>query len=128
MSLIIQKLQNRTTRVITRSTYNTSTTVLLDKLGWEQLQIRRKKQKAVTVYKAIHKLTPVYLQNLFNPWSTEYFIRNHENKLYPAKPRTEYLKHSFSYSGALLWNDLPKQMIHKFTFKSNSHMAIMKNS
>ena len=62
------------------------------------------------------------------------------NKLYLAKPRTEYLKRRFSYSGALLWNDLPKEMrnlstlssfkreIHKFTFKSDSHTAIMKNS
>ena len=136
----LQKLQNRAARVITRSTYETSATVLLDKLGWEQLQTRRKKQKVVTVFKAIHKLTPVYLQNLFTPRSTEYFIRDLENKLYLAKPRTEYLKRSFSYSGALLWNDLPKEMrnlstlssfkreIHKFTFKSDSHTAIMKNS
>ena len=94
--------QNRAARVITRSTYETSTTVLLDNLCWEQLQTRRKKQKTVTVFKAIHKLTPVYLQNLFTPRSTEYFIRDHENKLYLAKPRTEYLKCSFSYSGALL--------------------------
>ena len=106
----LQKLQNRAARVITRSTYETSATVLLDKLGWEQLQTRRKKQKAVTVFKAIHKLTPVYLQNLFTPRSTEYFIRDHENKLYLAKPRTEYLKRSFCDSGALLWNDLPKEM------------------
>ena len=106
----LQKLQNRADLVITRSTYETSATVLLDKLGWEQLQTRRKKQKAVTVFKAIHKLTPVYLQKLFSPRSTEYFIRDHENKLYLAKPRTEYLKRSFSYSGALLWNDLPKEM------------------
>ena len=53
---------------------------------------------------------------------------------------TEYLKRSFSYSGALQWNNLPKEMRnlrtlssfkrekHKFTFKSDSHTAIMKNS
>ena len=63
----LQKLQNCVARVITRSTYETSATVPLDKLGWEQLQTRRKKQKAVTVFKATHKLTPVYLQNLFTP-------------------------------------------------------------
>ena len=48
-----QKLQNRAARVITKSTYKTSAAVLLDKLGWEQLQIRRKKQKAVTVFNPI---------------------------------------------------------------------------
>ena len=43
------------------------------------------------LFKAIHKLAPVYLQNLFTPRSIEYFIRDHENKLYLAKPRTKYL-------------------------------------
>ena len=66
----------------------------------------------------MHKLTPVYLQNLFTPRSTEYFIRDLENKLYLAKPRTEYLKRSFSNSGALLWNDLPKEMRNLSTLSS----------
>ena len=136
----LQKLQNRTARAITRSTYDTSSNVLLDNLGWEQLQIRRKRQKTVTVYKAIHELTPVYLQSLFTPRSTFYFLRDRENKLYLAKPRTDYLKRSFNYSGALLWNNFPKEMRnlktlssfkrekHKITFKSDFHTAIMKNS
>ena len=53
----LQKLQNRAARVTTISYYDTSSSVLLDKLGWEQIQIRRKRQKAVTVNKAIHELT-----------------------------------------------------------------------
>ena len=42
-------------------------------------------------------LTPVYLQNLFHCRSTDCFLRDHENKLYLAKPRTDYLKCSSSY-------------------------------
>ena len=33
-----------------------------------------------------------------------------EGKLALPKPHTNYLKRSFSYSGALLWNNLPQEM------------------
>ena len=133
----LHKLQNRAARFIKKSIYYTSSTVLLVKLDWEQLQLRRKKQKALTVFKAIHKLTPGYLHDLFFPRSTEYFLRDHENKLYLARPPTEFLKRSFSYRSALLWNDLPKEMrilntlssLRKRctnTFKLDSHTTIMK--
>ena len=36
-----------------------------------------------------------------------YRLRNTENKLVLPQPRTDYLKKSFSYSGAQLWNNLP---------------------
>ena len=37
----------------------------------------------------------------------KYDLRNQQHALSLPKPRTEYLKKSFSYSGALLWNSLP---------------------
>ena len=36
-----------------------------------------------------------------------YRLRNTENKLVLPQPRTDYLKRSFLYSGAQLWNNLP---------------------
>ena len=36
-----------------------------------------------------------------------YSLRDSENKLFVPLPRTNYLKNSFSYSGAALWNSLP---------------------
>jgi hypothetical protein len=38
-------------------------------------------------------------QNIYN-------LRNSENVLTLPKPRTEYLRRTFNYSGAMLWNDL----------------------
>jgi hypothetical protein len=35
-----------------------------------------------------------------------YSLRNSENDLTLPKPKTEYLKRSFKYSGVMLWNDL----------------------
>ena len=36
-----------------------------------------------------------------------YRLRNTENKLVLPRPRTDYLKRGFLYSGAQLWNNLP---------------------
>ena len=41
---------------------------------------------------------------------TDYDFRNSVRKLNLPKPRTNYLKRSFSYSGALLWNSLPESI------------------
>ena len=42
----LQKLQNRAIRVITKSSYDTSSRFLLNSLGWDNLSVRRAKQKA----------------------------------------------------------------------------------
>ena len=40
-----EKLQNRAIRVITKSSYDTSSRFLLNSLGWDNLSVRRAKQK-----------------------------------------------------------------------------------
>ena len=47
-----------------------------------------------------------YLQEMFTFKENDYSLRDSDNKLIVPQPRTEYLKRSFSYSGALLWNSL----------------------
>ncbi|RUA05525.1 MAG: hypothetical protein DSY43_04445 [Gammaproteobacteria bacterium] len=106
----LQKLQNRAARVITVSSYDTSSKLLLEMLGWDKLYIERKKQKVITVYRAINNYAPPYLKYLFIPRKSTYNLRDFENKLEIPKPRTDYLKRSFSYNGAVLWNDLPKEL------------------
>ena len=84
------------------------------------LAIRRKKQKAVLMYKCLNGLVPNYLQNLFTHRCTSYNLRNQEYKITLPKPRTDFLKRSFSYSGAKLWNDLP------LSIRSSSSLAKFK--
>ena len=61
------------------------------------------------VYKSLNGLAPDYMHSMFvnrgsvNPYS----LRNTENKLAVPMPRTNFLKNSFSYRGAVLWNSLP---------------------
>ena len=86
------------------------------------------------MYKTLHD----YLQCLFTQRHIkDYNLRNLEQKLSLPKPNTNYLKQSFSYSGACLWNNLPqdlksvwsngqfKQGIKKVSAISDSHTAIM---
>ena len=37
-------------------------------------------------------------------------LRNSETDLMLAKPKTEFLKRTFGYSGGTLWNNLPQEL------------------
>ena len=101
----LQKLQNRAIRVITKSDYYSSATALRGKLGWDNLCTRRKKQKLKIMFKTLNGQSPEYLKG------------NSDNKLALSKPRTDFLKRSFCYSGAHLWNSLSSNVraIRTFT-------------
>ena len=52
-----KKLQNRAARVITKSSYNTNSSYLLNSLSWDNLPVRRTKQKANLMYKCVNLIT-----------------------------------------------------------------------
>ena len=62
------------------------------------------------MYKCVNRLALNYLCNLFTPRTLSFDLRDASQKLYLPKPRTDYLKRGFSYSGASLWNDLPENI------------------
>ena len=55
---------------------------------------------------------PDYLRSMFVNRSivANYSLRDIEGKLAIPKPRTDYLRNSFSYNGAVLWNSLPTDL------------------
>ena len=57
-------------------------------------------------------MTPKYLRSCFvvRDNLNSYHLRKTENTLTLPQPRTDYLKKSFSYSGAQLWNSLPVEL------------------
>ena len=80
------------------------------------------------MFKSLNGLAPVYLQDLFSERRIDYDMRDSLRKLNLPKPRTDYLKRSFGYSGALLWNSLPGQFKKKINHAlktSDSHSAIL---
>ena len=61
------------------------------------------------VYKSLNHFTPEYLYRskfTYRKDISKYNLRDSVNKLAIPKPRTDYLKNSFNYSGAVLWNSL----------------------
>jgi len=47
---------------------------------------------------------------IYSVSDTDYDLRDSFRKLNLPKPRIDYLKRSFGYSGALLWNSLPENI------------------
>ncbi len=103
----LQKLQNRAARILTFSSYDANADPLIEKLGWRKLASQRKNQKTILVYKSLNELANLRLLFNFRNNVTSYTLRDTDGKLAVPMPRTNYLKNSFAYSGATLWNSLP---------------------
>ena len=61
----LEKLQNRATRILTFSTYDTNVEHLFSKLRWRKLSAQREMQKAVMVFKSLNGFTPECRGGLF---------------------------------------------------------------
>ena len=105
----LQRLQNRTARILMSASYDSNLDDLFRALGWRRLYYQRLEQKSILMYKTLHGMTPDYLRSRFvsRDNARAYRLRNTENKLVLPQPRTDYFKRSFLYSGAQLWNNLP---------------------
>ncbi|CAH3152281.1 unnamed protein product, partial [Porites lobata] len=97
---------------------DTSADPLLEQLNWKRLDTQRQIQVATMVYKSIHGLAPDYLGSLFTKYNPPYNLRNSENKLAVPLPRTNFLKNSFSYNGAVIWNSLSPELRQAKSLKS----------
>ena len=62
------------------------------------------------MFKSLNGLAPVYLHDLFSERHTDYDLSDSFRNLNLPKPSNDYLKCSFGYSGAFLWNSLPENI------------------
>ena len=108
----LQKLQNRAARALTFSSYDADASHLFQNLNWKNLSTQRDIQKALMVFKSLNGLAPEYLSSKFiaHSHTTSYIFRDSVNKLTIPQPRTNYLRNSFCYCGAVLWNSLPETL------------------
>ena len=66
------------------------------------------------MYKILNDDTAPNLRNSFvrkNADQTDYHLRNSATDLTLPKSKREFLKRSFKYSGAMLWNQLPNVVL-----------------
>ena len=111
----MQKLQNRAGRIISNFSNDVDHSIALNALGWEPLDIIRKKAKARMMYKTLNKIGPESLTNLFTYKNniTNYKLRNISSGLCLQQPCTNNTKKSFMYDGAKLWKSIPNEIIER---------------
>ena len=68
----LQTLQNRAARVVTSSSYNRRSVEILDELGWYNLETRRTRQLATTMYKLKNHIASDHLAQIFNGINSMY--------------------------------------------------------
>ena len=105
----LQKIQNRSGRVITGSSYDVRSVDMLNDLNRKTLETRRFDTKATIMYKILNDLAAPQLSNSFvtlNDININYNLRNIETDLALPRPYTNFLEGNFRYSGAILWNNL----------------------
>ena len=87
--------------------FNSDYTTLLDIVVLSTLQLARKREILVDVYKAVMHLSPPFMWGLFTHKLTNYNLRNTNQLNIPHSNTTTYGLRSFSTYGATLWNSLP---------------------
>ena len=102
----LQRFQSRAAGVLTGANYDIRSADIIQTLSWDTLDARRLRAKST------NDDTAPNLRNSFvrrNVDQTDYHLRNSATDLTLPKPKREFLKRSFKYSGAMLWNQLPNE-------------------
>jgi hypothetical protein len=103
----LQKLQNRAARIITGKTYEVSSEDVLKELPWQPLNQRYKTNKSIFMHRIRNEKMPSSISNMFKiRINDRYDLRSNNNNYDLGKPETNFMKKSFSYAAAFLWNDL----------------------
>ena len=108
----LYKLQKRAARVITGSSYDIRSTNIFETLNWRPIKDNLDERDLVMIFKALKGLVPDYLMQTINlNENGNYQLRSNNRNIYLPKPKTNFLKHSFPYRGAMSWNNLPNHII-----------------
>jgi hypothetical protein len=64
------------------------------------------------MFKVLRNMAPNYLTIMFRKCdNSNYSLRSNNLRLSLPKPKTDFLKRSFSYRGAVAWNSLPSELL-----------------
>ena len=108
----LQKYQNHAARIIAGVSYEIDSTDVLETLGWETLESRRQRMKSVFLYKILNDYTaPNLKQSLVGscPMPASYNLRSTDTDIALPKPSRKFLRKTFKYSEAKLWNSLSRE-------------------
>jgi len=116
----LQKLQNRTTRIVTNSRYDASLKPIIKKLGWHTVSETIKMETLSMVYKSINDVGPTYLTEVFSRLSdtNKRELRNARSDLEIPMRKSANGQKCFSYKGATMWNRLSLESKFSPTLKT----------
>ena len=97
VSPILQRLQNRAVRIITKCGYDCRSVDILNDLELPNLSVRRNHQLCTIMYQLNNGMVPDYLIDLFTKINVVhgYGTRQVEFNFMPPKPRTNLVKNPF---------------------------------
>ena len=109
--LKLQRVQNAAARVVTKSRKYDHITPILKELHWLPIAQRIEYKLCLLVFKALHGLAPVYLQELVQVSKQSRNLRSNSLCLLqvPKSSTAKYGDRAFSHAGPSLWNKLPVQ-------------------
>ena len=126
----ILRIQKRAARIILKKPLHTCSLDMFNELNWLTFENRCAYHMGLLIYKCKNRLLPNYMINLITFTSNEtYNLRSaSSNKIVHLKPRTNYLKDTFSYCSTGIWNSIPlhiKQCVSIYSFKKNFKRFLM---
>ena len=106
----LQKLQNRTAKLITNSQFDASPLPVICALKWSTVSEIIDLESARIVYKSLNGDAPSYMSDMFAKVdvSTTRSLRNSDYDLGVPFLRTTTGQRRFSYQGEKLWNSVSK--------------------
>ena len=120
------KVLKSAAKVITRATYDTGSSVLLENLNWKSFEERRKCLKSIFIYKILNGHTAPNLKDAFcfdNERDDTHNLTNRETDLTLPMPMKGFGRRCFCYNAALHWNNFPNEA--KIAESVNSFKSIL---
>jgi len=91
---------------------------LLKKAGLTTLYNLRLQDLAIWMYKLKNKLSPIYINNIFEENDPKYQLRNGNDFKIPRFQSVTFGKHSIRYMGPYLWSKLSNEDKNSTTLRS----------
>ena len=119
----LQKIQNSAARIITNTLRSEHISPSLKFLHWLPVNERITYKIAITVYKSLNNLAPLYLSELISKYLPSRNLRSSHNNLLVTRRinRASYGGRGYSYAASHIWNLIPDFV------KNSSSLNIFKN-
>ena len=116
----LQRLQNQAAKLVLLKQWDDSSTESLKTLHWLPVKFRIIFKILCLAFKAIHKQSPTYLQNMFQiKQQSRYNLRSNQQIMYniPHSNCVTLGDRSFAVSAPKMWNSLPQNLRECTNFK-----------